>query len=146
MRLNLQTDYALRLLSHLAANQGRLVTIAAIADRFHISKHHLTKVANVLARRGIIETTRGRSGGVRLVRPLKAIRIGDVVRCMENDFELVECMSAEGGACVITSACRLNGILAEAVGAFLAVLDRYTLHDLIKRNKSLEALLAQEAA
>ena len=146
MRLNLQTDYALRLLSHLAANQGRLVTIAAIADRFHISKHHLTKVANVLGRRGMIETTRGRSGGVRLARPLKAIRIGEVVRCMENDFGLVECMSAEGGGCAITSACRLNGILAEAVAAFLAVLDRYTLHDLINRNKPLEALLAQEAA
>ena len=146
MRLNLQTDYALRLLLHLAANEDRLVTIAEIADRFRISKNHLTKVARLLGQHAFIETARGRSGGVRLVRPASSVRLGDVVRCMENDFGLVECMSAGGGECVITSACRLKGIFGEAVDGFLSVLDRYTLHDLIKRNRSLEALLAREAA
>jgi Rrf2 family nitric oxide-sensitive transcriptional repressor len=143
MRLNLQSDYALRLLMHAATNRGRLVTIGEVADRFRVSHNHLMKVAYLLGKEGLLETVRGRSGGLRLARKAETIRVGDVVRRMEGDIHLVECFSAESGGCVISGACRLKGVLHEALVAFLTVLDRYTLADLTM-NPKLRALLHSE--
>src|SRR5690606_39368039 len=89
MRLNLQSDYALRLLTHLAIHRDRLVTVAEVASRFRISQNHLMKVAHLLGRAGFIETVRGRSGGLRLAGDPAAIRVGDVVRQMEGDRKSV---------------------------------------------------------
>ncbi|HEX5006732.1 MAG TPA: Rrf2 family transcriptional regulator [Hyphomonadaceae bacterium] len=144
MRLNLQSDYSLRLLMHLAANPDRLVTIAEVASRFRISQNHLMKVAHLLGREGLIETLRGRAGGLRLALAPDRIRVGDVVRRMEGDIRIVECFSSESG-CLISGACRLKGALHEALDAFLNVLDRYTLADLTKSPR-LRALLHAEAA
>ncbi|WP_028467578.1 Rrf2 family transcriptional regulator [Nisaea denitrificans] len=142
MRLNTQTDYALRLLMHLAVNSSRLVTIQEVADRFSISKNHLMKLASTLTREGFVTSVRGRSGGLKLARPSERIPVGSIVRCMENDFALVECFQAERGECLITPACRLKGVLNGAVAAFLAELDRCTLSDLVQNNVPLERMLA----
>ena len=146
MRLNLQSDYALRLLMHLAVNRNNLCTIAEVATRYKISRNHLMKVAHLLGQEGFIETLRGRSGGLRLAVEPKSIVIGDVVRRTEGDFAVVECFQADSGACLITPACRLKGVLAEAVEAFLSVLDSYSLDDLVRRNPALRDLLKAEAA
>ncbi len=145
MRLNLQSDYALRLLMHLAASDGELITIKQVAERFHISQNHLTKVAYLLGREGFIETVRGRSGGLRLARKPAAIPIGEVVRYME-DLALVECFPGGAAGCFIAPACRLKGVLREALDAFLSVLDRYTIGDLTANNAKLRSLLNSEAA
>lgn len=145
MRLNLQSDYALRLLMHLAANPDRLVRIRDVADRFRISHNHLTKVAFLLGREGLIQTVRGRAGGLRLAHKPENIRVGDVVRRMEGDIHIVECFSNQPGGCLISGACRLKGVLHEALDAFLGVLDCYTLADLAKSPK-LRALLHAQAA
>lgn len=146
MRLNLQSDYALRLLMQLAANDGDLVTIGEVAECYGISQNHLTKVAYTLGRKGFVETVRGRSGGMRLARPASSIRIGDVVREMESDLALVECFPGGAGGCHIAGACKLKGVLGEALLAFLAVLDRYTIADLIRRNAELNQMLSLEAS
>jgi len=146
MRLNLQTDYALRLLMHVAVNEEKLSTISEIATRFNISKNHLMKVAHVLGQAKFIETIRGRGGGLRLARAADKIVIGDVVRVTEADLTLVECFQGEGGMCLITPACRLKGILSEALNAFLSVLDQYTIYQLVHRNKNLHNLLMTKAA
>jgi Rrf2 family nitric oxide-sensitive transcriptional repressor len=130
---------------HLAANPDRLVRIRDVADRFRISQNHLTKVAFLLGREGLIQTVRGRAGGLRLARRPESICVGDVVRRMEGDIHIVECFSNEPGGCLISGACRLKGVLHEALAAFLAVLDCYTLADLAKSPK-LRALLHAEAA
>ena len=145
MRLNLQSDYALRVLTHLDVRRGELVTIKEIADRFRISQNHLMKVAYLLGREGFIETVRGRSGGLRLIRRSDTIRIGDVVRSMENDLALVECFPGGANGCLIVRACRLK-VLHEALEAFLAVLDRYTIADLTAGNTKLRAMLQSEVA
>lgn len=145
MRLNLQTDYALRLLMHLAANPRRLVKIADVANRFSISRTHLMKVAYLLGKEGLIETVRGRSGGLRLAHAPEDIRLGDVVRRIEGDIQLVGCMTGEPGFCIISEACRLKGVLREALRAFLDVLDKYTLADLTANPRML-ALLRERAA
>ena len=146
MRLNLQTDYALRLLMHLAVNDAHLCTIAEIAERYDISKNHLMKVAHILGREGVITTVRGRSGGLQLAEPATQIVIGNIVRLMEADLAIVECFQGGANQCAITPACRLKGVFDEAVNAFLTVLDKYTVDHLVRRNAKLQSLLQVEAA
>lgn len=146
MRLNLQTDYALRMLMHLAANSGRLCTIAEISERYGISNNHLMKVASALTRAGVVEPVRGRGGGLRLAGPADRIAVGEIVRLLEADFAIVECFEGGKGECLITPTCRLKGILKAARDAFLAVVDEYTINDLVTRNPNLRLLLREGAA
>ena len=53
MRLNQQTDYALRMLMYLGTNEDKRCTIADVAAVFAISENHLMKVANILSRSGL---------------------------------------------------------------------------------------------
>ena len=90
MRLSEYTDYTLRVLMYCAAHRDRLVTIGELAEHHGLSKNHLMKVVNDLARQGLLETTRGRGGGLRLLAEPETIRIGDVVRATETDFRLAD--------------------------------------------------------
>lgn len=141
MRLTVQTDYALRMLMHLACHDDDLATIQEIAERYGISKNHLMKVAHSLGRTGHIETIRGRNGGLRLARPAKTILVGVVARQSEQGSALVECFPGGSGGCLVSSCCKLKSVLAEAQEAFFRVLDRYTVDDLVKRNPVLIELL-----
>lgn len=124
MKLTRYSDYALRVLTYLAAHDDRLASIREIADRYRVSENHLMKVVHDLGKAGFITTSRGRGGGLRLARPASEISVGQVVRHTEDGFELVDCSS-----CLIAPACGATGVLREATAAFLAVLDRYTLAD-----------------
>lgn len=146
MRLTAYTDYALRLLMLLALRGERATTIGDVAERYGISRNHLMKIAHQLGQSGLVKTTRGRGGGLRLARDPARIGLGEIVRLTEEGFALVECFEATGGRCAITPACRLQSVLSEALAAFLAVLDRYTLADLVERPARLRALLGLEAA
>ena len=139
MRLTMYTDYSLRLLMYVALKDG-LATIGEVADAYAISRNHLMKVAFALGREGLLETVRGRNGGLRLARAADTIRLGNVVRLTEEDFAMVECFGS-GNACAITAPCRLKGVLSEALDAYLAVLDRYTLADLTANNRKLARTL-----
>jgi len=146
MRLSVQTDYSLRVLMHLAVTSPKLVTIRDIADRFQISRNHLMKVVNALARAGFVDTTRGRTGGIRLARDPAEIGIGDVVRTFESDSHLVECFNAEKNTCLLTSACRLKGALLAASNAFYAELDHYRLSDFTRGNSLLASLISDDVS
>jgi Rrf2 family transcriptional regulator, nitric oxide-sensitive transcriptional repressor len=140
MRLTTFTDYTLRTLIYLAVRPGMVVTISDIANVYGVSGNHLTKVVHRLALAGDIATTRGQHGGLRLARNPDAINIGEVVRRTEPDLELVACFG-ETRHCVIEEGCVLRHALGAALQAFLAVLDRYTLADLIEPRQTLAALL-----
>ena len=142
MRLNVQTDYALRLLMRLALTPDRLVTIAEVAEAYGISRNHLTKVALHLTRCGFVESVRGRSGGLRLCGAPEDVRVGDVVGAVEADFALVECFRPQTSHCVIGPACTLRGALAAAAEAFIAALNAYTLADLVEGRREMAALLS----
>lgn len=138
MRLKSYTDYALRVLMHLAAKPDRLASIAEIARTYRISHNHLTKVVHDLRKQGFLDAVRGRSGGIRLARPASEISVGAVVRDTEGTFDLVDC-----GSCVIAPACALTAALHEARAAFMAVLEGYSLADLVEERRSgLRELLA----
>jgi Rrf2 family nitric oxide-sensitive transcriptional repressor len=140
MRLTMFTDYTLRTLIYLAAAEGHPATIGAIAAAYGISEAHLMKVVHRLGLAGDIITIRGRGGGLRLARPAEGINLGTVVRRTEADMALVPCF-AETAACAIGANCVLTGVLQEALDAFLTVLDRYTLADLVVRREGLTQLL-----
>ncbi|MBP0447515.1 Rrf2 family transcriptional regulator [Roseomonas sp. SSH11] len=141
MRLTVYTDYSLRMLMYLAVKDDGLATISDVAAAYGISKAHLTKVAHQLGVAGYVGTVRGKGGGLRLARPAEAIGLGEVVRRTEPDMALVPCFAPVHGSCPIVPACGLRGALHEARGAFLAVLDRYSVADLVERRVELAALL-----
>ena len=142
MRLTYHTDYALRMLVYLALNRGRPSRVVDVAESYGISRNHLLKVALRLGRLGYLTTVRGRAGGIALARKPEDINLGGVVRQIEDDFGLVECMRLEGGTCVISPACRLKGVVRKAVEAFLSVFDDYSLADIAGNREVLAQLLS----
>jgi Rrf2 family nitric oxide-sensitive transcriptional repressor len=131
MRLTSYTNYSMRMLMYCALSTDSLVTIADIARDFDISRAHLLKAARRLGQLGYLETTRGRSGGVRLAMPADQISVGEVVRALETSDEFVECFNPETNTCRIAGTCRLTGLLRRALEAFYAELDSKTLADLV---------------
>lgn len=131
MRLTTFSDYSLRVLMYLALQDDRLATIQEIATAYDISESHLMKVVHQLARSGVVETVRGKGGGLRLALEPAQIRLGQVVRQAEGEGPIVECLSGEPSRCRIAPVCRLPGVLMRAFNALYAELDRYTLADLM---------------
>lgn len=138
MRLTQWTDYTLRVLMYCAACQGRErpVTITEIADKHAISRSHLTKIVQQLGAMRLLETTRGRGGGMRLVKSARDINIGEVVRQTETDFNMVECFDPLVNQCGLSQHCKLKGLLHQATASYLAVLDAMTLADLVPPSES----------
>ena len=130
MRLAAMTDYALRVLMYVAQRPQRLCTIAEIARAYGLSEAHLMKITHQLGLQGWIETVRGKGGGMRLAHEPVRINVGAVVRSIEPDFSLVECLAA-GNRCAITGSCRLTGVLQGALENFLSHLDDFSLADLL---------------
>lgn len=141
MQLTAYTDYALRVLIYLAIHEDRFVTIAEMASAYDVSKSHLMKIVHQLGQEGFIETVRGRGGGLRLGDSPARLTLGQVARKMEPHFNIVECFDPTTNSCPITPACCLSPVLVEARDAFLAVLDRYVLADLIQDKHALVQLL-----
>lgn len=135
MRLTSFTDYTLRSLIYLGMHRDTLVTIQEIADLHAISKNHLTKVIHQLGINGLVETVRGRNGGLRLGKEPEDINIGAVVRQSETDFFMAECFESDHNTCVLDGNCYLKVKLKEATEAYLQVLDGLTLARLLPRQK-----------
>jgi Rrf2 family nitric oxide-sensitive transcriptional repressor len=146
MKLTAFTDYSLRVLIYLAADPNQRATISEIASSFGISENHLVKVVHSLGKQGWIETVRGKGGGIQLAAAPAAVNVGRVVRDTEGAAVPAECFLPEGGDCVITAACRLKHVLADAVKAFYGVLDQYTLADLARNRHALAKVLMIQAA
>jgi len=181
VRLTNYSDYALRSLIYLATKPEPtlLANISDIANSYHISKSHLTKIIQQLGQLGYIDSVRGKNGGIRLAQAPKDINLGELIKKIEPDFALVECFSTDSldssiadinsavindeknasandmslklidetvshiaSGCIISPVCQLKQVLAEALTAFIAVLERYTLADIIENKDELAALLS----
>jgi Rrf2 family transcriptional regulator, nitric oxide-sensitive transcriptional repressor len=141
MRLTRFTDYSLRVLMYVAARPDRYVTIGEIAKAFVISESHLTKVVHHLGKNRLLTNVRGRGGGVALACSAASINLGTVVRAAEAEGALVECFDPKTNHCVITPVCGLRDVLAQALEAFYAALDRYTLADITRNRTRLRSML-----
>lgn len=141
MKLTSFTDYSLRVLIYLAADPDRRATIAEIATAFAVSENHLTKVVHFLGKEGWLLTVRGKGGGMGLAQAAEDIAVGQVVRATEGEVMPAECFGDQPDNCAIARVCRLRSVLDEAVEAFYAVLDGYTLADLAHNRSSLAKVL-----
>src|SRR5574338_291469 len=141
MRLSTYSDYSIRVLMQAALRHPERVTVDEVAETYGISRHHLVKVVHDLGRSGYLQTRRGVGGGFTLARPPDQIRVGDIVRLGEESEAVIDCTDKPGFPCRIFPACQLRGVLDEAASAFFAVLDRYTLADLIKQPSKMRAVL-----
>lgn len=145
MKLTNYTDYALRVLIYVASkDRDEKSTITEISNAYHISRNHLVKVIHQLGKIGVIHTTQGRGGGIALAQAPNMINVGYIVRQTEDNFHLVECFNEESNTCILTPVCGLRSILGEALAAYLSVLDKYTIHDLITDPDTFKQLLQIE--
>lgn len=135
MQLTLHADYSLRVLIYLAANRGRLVPTVEISRAYGISANHLVKVVLNLSKHGYIRSRRGRTGGSELARDPEEINLGEVIRQLEPDFRIAECFDPMRNTCPIDQVCGLKGVLRDACEAFLMVLERYSLADLVAEDE-----------
>ena len=132
MRLTRQTNYAIRILMYCAANDGRLSRIPEIAAAYSVSELFLFKILQPLVEAKLVETVRGRHGGVRLGKPAPDITLFDVVRVTEESFAMAECFENDSADCPLIDSCNLNAALRKALGAFFEVLESYTIAVLVK--------------
>ena len=131
MQLSLHADYALRVLIYLGTDRERIVPTRDISEAYGISKHHLVRVVQTLAAAGYVTINSGRFGGLSLGREPGNIKLGAVLRAAEPNLRLVECFERATNTCPIAPACELKRMLSEALTAFIATLDRYTLADVV---------------
>ena len=141
MRLTRQTNYAVRILMYCASNPGRLSRIPEIAASYSVSELFLFKILQPLVEAKLVETVRGRNGGVRLARPAAEISLFDVVRVTEESFTMAECFEAEGSDCPLIDSCNFNAALRKALGAFFEVLEAHSIEDMVKDRTDMRFLL-----
>ncbi len=141
MRLTRQTNYAIRILMYCATNEGQLSRIPEIASAYTVSELFLFKILQPLVENGLVETVRGRNGGVRLGKPADEISLFDVVRVTEDNFSMAECFDSDTADCPLIDSCGLNAALREALGAFFTVLQRHTIADLIAARPNMREAL-----
>ncbi len=136
MRLLASTDFALRVLMLLGQGRAEDTTnVEALAQRLGgLSRNHLHKIVQELAALGIVQTVRGAGGGVKLAKPVCDVRIGALVRALEQDQVMVECFRPDHGCCTLEPGCRLRPMLRKARESFYETLDNYTLADCLGRS------------
>jgi Rrf2 family transcriptional regulator, nitric oxide-sensitive transcriptional repressor len=141
MQLTTYTDYTLRVLIFLGMQtNSEKSNIKEISSFYNISNNHLSKVVYELGKLGLIETVRGRNGGIRLAKEPAQINIGSIVRLTESPINMVECFDETRNTCRISPACKLKHVLNEALNSYLKVLDGYTLEDLLQNQDELKTL------
>jgi Rrf2 family transcriptional regulator, iron-responsive regulator len=144
MRLTKQTNYAVRIMMYCAANGDNLSRIPEIAKAYNVSELFLFKILQPLHKAGLVETLRGRNGGVRLGRAATEITLFDVVCVTEESFSMAECFDEGVADCPLIDSCGLNSALRRALNAFFQVLSEYTIDDLVKARPQIHFLLGLE--
>jgi Rrf2 family transcriptional regulator, nitric oxide-sensitive transcriptional repressor len=140
MKLTQYSDLGLRMLMYLALRYGDTSTIQEVSVRFAVSKNHMVKISHQLTKSGLIESVRGRNGGIRLAKPPESISVEEALYATEDNFDFVECFGPDNH-CIISDVCKLSGVLNNARKAFFSVLRQVSLADLVKGGKTLEKTL-----
>ncbi|HHT9802760.1 TPA: Rrf2 family transcriptional regulator [Legionella pneumophila] len=140
MQLTQFTDYSLRALIYITLRKESC-TIKDITEAYDISNNHMVKIIHNLAKLGLIKTIRGKNGGIVMASQPETINLGQLITQLEPHFDLVPCFNKVKANCCIAPVCKLKGVLHEAQAAFMAVLERYTLSDVLHNKSELSVLL-----
>ncbi|MBQ3112072.1 MAG: Rrf2 family transcriptional regulator [Firmicutes bacterium] len=137
MNISTKGRYGLRALLDLAQHyEEGLVSLAAIAQRQQISEGYLEQLMMPLRKAGLISSTRGAMGGYRLSRPPQEIKVGEAFRVLEGPLALISCISEDGATpCAQGGSCGSRFIWSEVQNAIDAVLDKYSLLDLLEQER-----------
>lgn len=140
MKLTSQTNYAIRMLMFCHSKRDR-TTVGEIADFYGLPERFLFNILQRLTATGYVETIRGRGGGIQLAKPADTIRLGNVVRDIEQNFDMAECFEDGETDCPLIATCGLNTALTEALKAFFVALNRYTIADLTGKQYNIDVLM-----
>lgn len=146
MQLTKFTDLALRIVMRLAVKDGESAepaTTRAVADQLAVKYTHAAKVVGALQKLGVVETRRGRAGGLRLSEDSRTLSVGRLVRALEGGREVVECEGSN--PCPLRGGCRLRSALRDAQEAFFAALDPLTVADLTDQPTTILLMLTDRA-
>lgn len=144
MQITFFSDYSLRVLIFLAVKEDK-ATVTEISRAFGISKNHLVKAVHNLVKLGYVKSIRGKTGGVTLARLPDSINLGEIIQQLEPHMDIVECFNRQTDSCAITPVCGLKGVFHEAKEAFLAVLGKYSLADIVRKKKELSRYILSSA-
>ena len=145
MRLTRQTNYAFRILMYCAANGAPRSRVPDIAKAYGVSELFLFKILQPLVEAGLVDTARGRNGGIRLAKPADQITLLDVVRVTEDSFAMAECFENDAAECPLIDSCALNSALRRALNAFFESLAGETIADLVRNRARFDRMIGMEA-
>ena len=138
MQITRFTDYGLRTLMYVAARSENISSVKEIAEHYGISRNHLVKVVHRLSQLGYIETTKGKGGGLQIAQGTENLCLGDLIKQLEPNMNIVECFDAETNTCRITGSCQLKNYLFEATKNFIDTMNKYTLADAVQNKDGMK--------
>ena len=130
MKFSKSTELAIHGLWLLANNRPELLLISKMADAQNVSESYLAKIFQKLARKGLVRSTRGKRGGFTLARPPGQISVADVVRAVEANEPLYDCMDV-GRGCQSRTNCLLRDVFDQAERRMYTALESTSLADLM---------------
>lgn len=139
MQITRFTDYGLRTLMYVAARSENIASVKEVSEHYGISRNHLVKVVHRLSQLGYIETTKGKGGGIKIAKGTEKLRLGELIKQLEPNMNMVECFDAKTNTCRITGSCQLKHYLFEATQSFINTMNKYTLADTVQNKELLFA-------
>lgn len=147
LRLSKLTDYAIVVLSRLSARADDRRSAAELAQDTGLPEPTVAKVLKALSRSGLVQSTRGASGGYRLTRPLEEISVATVITAMEGPIALTSCVPAATDSCSVEEFCPLRGNWQRVNQAIEVALEAVSVADmLIPAGASMPATIGVNAA
>lgn len=134
-RLSKLTDYAVVVLTEMARVDDRsgkvtVFTAPALADRTAAPVPTVQKVLKLLAKGGVLASTRGVSGGYSLARPATAVTVAQIIQAIDGPIALTDCVDGAEGACGVERLCPMRGNWDKVNRAVRGALDEVTLADM----------------
>lgn len=145
MHISRHSDLALRTLMLLAVGEerGDRMTAAIIATSVNASASHMAKIVSRLVDKGLIESRRGRGGGLAITDAGRQVSVGTLLRELEGPGEVIECEGDQ--PCPLARNCRLRKAFEDAREAFFATLDPLTVTDVV-RSPTRQVILSLDPA
>jgi len=138
LRINRQTDYAVRVILALAKRgEGIRLSSAEIQQEMLVPPAFMTRIVAALAKTGLLNTFPGREGGLMLPRPAAQITLRDVVEAFEGPILLSQCLQAQGeDDCPFRSNCPVRSKWGRVQAAMLREMASITFEDLAREAAS----------
>lgn len=133
MNITTKGRYALQVMLDLARQApGEYVSLKAVAERQEISVKYLEAIVAVLARAGLVDSTRGKTGGYRLARPAETYTVGSVLKLVEGTLAPVSCRQED--ACPRQDQCAALPLWERLDAIVDNFLESVTLADVLSGN------------